>query len=229
MLKYELLIPYYKRPKIVLNALESIAKIDYDNWHLTFIDDSGDDSFREAFFNYGLDKDKIKYTAIMMSDDEKIKIGGSIYGKYLNNAIQETNADVIIVICDDDAIFSNYLSNLNKFYADNPNKVWCYSNIKFFNPETEHYSLAQRQNNPLNAHVDPIAPSCVVDNSQVSFKKKALVEKNLWYPYPYTKDLDSVIFGKIFAHWGPCPFANCYSQYKGWFNNQLSQRKKDFI
>ncbi len=38
-LKFELIIAYYKRPKIVLNALESIIKSTYDNWHLTFIDD----------------------------------------------------------------------------------------------------------------------------------------------------------------------------------------------
>ena len=58
-LKFELIIAYYKRPKIVLNALESIIKSTYDNWHLTFVDDSGDDSFKETFLNFGFDKSKI--------------------------------------------------------------------------------------------------------------------------------------------------------------------------
>ncbi len=49
-LKFELIIAYYKRLKIVLNALESIKNSGYENWHLTFINNSGDNSFRREAF-----------------------------------------------------------------------------------------------------------------------------------------------------------------------------------
>jgi len=52
-LKFLIVLVYYKRPKIVLNALESIKNLSYENWQLDFIDDSGDDAFRETLFNFG--------------------------------------------------------------------------------------------------------------------------------------------------------------------------------
>lgn len=239
-LKFELIVAYYKRPKIVLNALESIAKLSYDNWHLTFIDDSGDNSFEESFLKFGFDNKKINYVSIMMGDDEKVKIGGSIFGKYVNNSIKDSDADIIILICDDDALFSDYLENLNKFYNENPNVMWGYSHVKFFNPEIQHYSEATETPNDytfntssLNAHTQPIHPSCRVDSSQVSFRRSAFVDNNVWYPYPHTKDLDRNVFEKMFVKIGWCPFTNCYGQYKGWFENQLGVRarrgKGDFI
>jgi glycosyltransferase involved in cell wall biosynthesis len=239
-LKFELIIAYYKRPKIVLNALESIIKSTYDNWHLTFVDDSGDDSFKETFLNFGFDKSKINYTPILMSDDEKINIGGSIFGKYVNEAIQNTDADIIILICDDDALFPNYMENLNKFYTENPDKMWGYSHVKFFNPETQHYlESTEKPSNKtfntsnLNDYTSPIHPSCKVDSSQVSFRKNAFTQTNLWYPYPHTKDLDRNVFEKLYTQIGQCHFTNCYGQYKGWFANQLGVRarqgKGDFI
>ena len=239
-LKFELIIAYYKRPKIVLNALESILKSTYDNWHLTFVDDSGDDSFKETFLNYGFDSSKITYSPILMSDDEKNNIGGSIFGKYVNDAIQNTDADIIILICDDDAIFPDYMENLNKFYTKNPDKMWGYSHVKFFNPEKQHYSESTDvpsdrtfNTSNLNDYTLPIQPSCRVDSSQVSFRKNAFTQTNLWYPYPYTKDLDRNVFEKLYEKIGLCHFTNCYGQYKGWFANQLGVRarrgKGDFI
>jgi glycosyltransferase involved in cell wall biosynthesis len=230
-LKFELIIAYYKRPKIVLNALESILKSTYDNWHLTFVDDSGDDSFKESFLNYGFDSSKITYSPILMSDDEKNNIGGSIFGKYVNDAIQNTDADIIILICDDDAIFPDYMENLNKFYTENPDKMWGYCHVEFYNPEIEHYTQSTKTNgdsslgfSDLNALTIPIIPANKVDSSQVSFRKKAFTEGNVWYPHPYTANLDAHVFHKMVNFWGLCDFTNCYGQYKGWFANQLGAR-----
>ena len=58
-LKFLIVLVYYKRPKMVLNALESIKNLSYGNWQLDFIDDSGDEVFRETLFNFGLDNNKI--------------------------------------------------------------------------------------------------------------------------------------------------------------------------
>jgi hypothetical protein len=175
-----------------------------------------------------------------MSDDEKIKIGGSIFGKYVNDAIQTTDADIIILICDDDALFPDCMENLNKFYTENPDKMWGYSHVKFFNPEKQHYSESTDvpsdrtfNTSNLNDYTSPIQPSCKVDSSQVSFRKNAFTQTNLWYPYPHTKDLDRNVFEKLYEKIGLCHFTNCYGQYKGWFANQLGVRartgKGDFI
>lgn len=232
-LKFELMIAYYKRPTIVLNALNSIKEAKYDNWHLTFIDDSGNEDFKETLFNMGFDDDKITYKPIMMTDFEKIENGGSVFGKYVNETIQNTDSDIVILICDDDALFPDYMENLNKFYNENPDKMWAYSHVKFFNPEIETYKEAKDlptdmsfNTSNLNQYTVPILPSCKVDSSQVSFRKEAFTKSNLWYPYPHTMDLDRNVFEKMGNYWGPCHFADCYGQCKGWFENQLGVRAR---
>lgn len=218
---------------MVLNALKSIKELDYDNWHLTLIDDSGDDSFKDTFQNYGFEKQKISYTPIMMSDETKKELGGSIFGKYVNETIKRTDSDIIILLCDDDALFKDYLSNLNKFYNKNEKEVWAYSHVKFFNPEIEEYEKATEipwdttfNTSQLNYYTTRIFPSCRVDSSQVSFRKLAFTLSDKWFPFPQTKDLDRSIFESFAPVWGTCPFAGCFGQYKGWFKNQLGYRHK---
>lgn len=232
-LKFEIIIPYYKRPQMVLNALRSVKELTYDNWHLTLIDDSGDNSFKETFENYGFKKEKIFYIPINMKDEEKQKIGGSIFGKYMNDCIKNTDAEIIITLCDDDALMPNYLTDLNKFYNENPNEVWAYCHVKFFNPELEEYEKATEipwdtkfNTSQLNIYTERIFPPCRVDSSQVSFRKVAFTLSNQWWPYPQTRDLDRSVFEKFSSIWGTCPFANCFGQYKGWFQNQLGYRHK---
>lgn len=231
-LKFEIILVYYKRPEMVLNALKSIKNLDYDNWHLTFIDDSGDNSFESTLTNYGFPIEKFSYVPIMMSDEQKVQLGGSIFGKYINDSIKSTDSDIIILLCDDDALFPDYLSNLNKFYNENKKEIWTYSHVKFFNPEKQIYEEAVEipENKTLNTynlnHTERIFPSCKVDSSQVTFRKEAFTLSNLWFAYPRTKDLDRDIFEKFSYFWGSCPFSGFYGQYKGWFENQLGHRHK---
>jgi hypothetical protein len=230
-LKFELVISYYKRPTIVLNALDSIKKSSYDNWRLTFLDDSGDDSFKDVFMNYGLDKTKINYVPIMMSENEKHSLGGTIFGKYVNDIILNSDADIFMLICDDDALTQNYLENLNEFYTSNPNEVWSYSHLVYFDPNEETYlNASPSPKNPnlnpvdLNSHNYPIPPSCRVDSSQVTFRISAMKEKKVFYPYPQTHNHDLTVFEDFFAKWGLCPFNGFVGQVKGWFGDQLGVR-----
>lgn len=232
-LKFELVIVYYKRPEIVKNALDSIKNLLYDNWHLTFIDDSGDDSFKDTFLNYGFDENKIEYVPIMMSDQKKVSLGGSIFGMYINHTIKKSDSDIFILICDDDALVPDYLNNLNTFYNQNPNSHWGYCHVKLFNPNVEYYKEAENRSTVydwslnmvnLNGYTTPITPSCKVDSSQVSFRIKSLISNNIWYAYPRTRDLDRDIFEKMTKIYGKCDFTNCFGQYKGWFEDQLGVR-----
>lgn len=232
-LKFELIIFYYKRPTIVLNALESVKLSTYNNWHLTLIDDSSDDSFKETFYNFGFDSEKINYIAIMMPDSEKLKLGGSIFGSYINTVVRNTNADVIIPLCDDDALLPDYMTKLNSFYINNPNNVWAYCHLKFFNPKTESYKDAKLvPENPelnyphMNANMTPINPYCRVDSSQVTFKTKALIDGEILYASPLTSNLDADIFMKMFKKYGNCPFMGSFGQCKGWFNEQLGVKQR---
>lgn len=233
-LKIAIALAYYKRPKIVLNALESIKEIDYENWHLFFIDDSGDDSFKTTLDNFGLPEGKYTYMPIFDSDEQKEKQGGSRHAEFINQVYHNGNFDIGVTLCDDDAIFKDYLKNLNEFYTNNPQEVWAYCHVKFFNPEIEHYKNAVTvpwdtsfNTSQLNYYNTRIAPSCKVDSSQVSFRLSVLKSLNIRYPSPRNKDCDRAIFEKLQEYFGSsCPFIGCYGQYKGWFKNQLGYRHK---
>lgn len=231
-MNFELVIPYYKRPQIVQNALESIKKSHNSNYRLTLIDDSGTTDFESTFLNCGVDKSKIQYVPVLMSDEEKINLGGSLFGKYVNDIIKTSKADILILICDDDAILSTYLDDLTIFFTNNPEEVWAYSHVKYYDPSQKSYLDSVESLSPelmvgqvnLNACSTRINPRWVVDSSQVVFKINALRDGNVFYPYPKTIALDADVFMSFYNVYGSCPFTGVFGQHKGWFDNQLGRR-----
>ena len=232
-LKFEILLTYYKRPSIVLNALDSILKSSYDNWHLTFIDDSGDNSFESVINSFGFDSSKFSYVAIMMSDEEKIKIGDSIHGKYMNDAIINSDADILLPMNDDDALVHDYMEKLNEYYNLNESTVWSYCHLNYYNPYIENYTESKPYYSEtllnyayLNLNTESLNPYMCKDLSQVTFRIKSLIEKNFLYPHPTTHDLDAYMFYDFHNEWGLCPFNGLIGQHKGWHNEQLGMRIK---
>jgi len=233
-LKFLIVLVYYKRPKIVLNALESIKNLSYENWQLDFIDDSGDDAFRETLFNFGLDNNKINYIPINDSTDTKIQQGGSRHGEFMNNSIKNSNSDIVVILCDDDAVVNGYFEYLNEYYQLNPEVNWAYSKVYFYDPTKESYINGKTEDQltyqhpgstyTLNQYNSPLIPMGKIDGSQITFRKKIFTEGNLWYPSPQTRNLDESIFKKIIQQYGYCYPTFTYGQYKGAFADQLGNR-----
>ncbi len=240
MNKFLIILAYYERPEMVTNALKSINELDYHNFEVAFIDDGsvrkGEGVVREVCPSI---INKFKFTYINNSVEDKHRMGGSIHGKYMNKAILNSDADVVIILCDDDALVFDYLTNLNIFFNNN-NNLWCYSHVNFYNPEIESYKESRStphdinlNTHTLNNYIEPIIPSCKIDGSQVAIKREAFVKYDIRYPYPQTKDCDRYIFERFINYLGLCPFSGCVGQHKGWFLNQLGTKykigKSDFI
>jgi len=231
-MKFLILLAYYKRPILVLNALTSIKKSTYDNWHLAFIDDSGDECFKEKLFSFGLNNSKITYYPIGESEEHKVKQGGSTHGKYINKAIQEIDSDVAIFLCDDDALTHNYLWKLNKYFVANLDVNYCYSKVLFYNPNKESYvnskttTYYRHPGSTYNInHNVPLNPFCRLDASQVAWRTKCNKEYNIWFPYPKTKNLDAALFIQLYEKFGNCQPTGFYGQCKGAFEDHLGNRK----
>jgi len=233
--KFLILLFYYNRPEIVKNALHSIASLEYDNYEVALINDS-EDTKGVDITNYIEGTaciDKFKYYDINQSVKDKVNQGGSIFGKYANIAIQESDADCVVMLCDDDAIVSTYLTDLDKYYTSNPNIQWTYSKVLYYNPELEIYLQASDNVDrvkhmgaivDLNKHTTPINPDCACDTSQVSFRRSCFTDNNIWFPYPKTRNLDSAIYSQMYNTIGYCFPTNFYGQYKGVFSDQLGCR-----
>jgi glycosyltransferase involved in cell wall biosynthesis len=226
-MKILILLAYYNRPEMVRIALQSIANQDYDNWELAFVDDgsdiSGENIVKEMLGNH---LHKIKFFNTNDTKDQKVLQGGSIFGKFWNNAMYNTDADIAIMLCDDDALYPEYLKKLNEYYSKN-NVNYSFGHVSLFDPSVEKdiNSITDNLNTWLNNHYGPIHPANQVDASQVSWKIDAIKKFDIKFSYPKTADLDSDLYMQLYNYLGYCPYNAIITQYKGWHQDQLGNRK----
>lgn len=233
--KFLILLFYYNRPNLVKVALDSIKKHNYDNWEIAFIDDGsevpGEPIVREILSEH---IDRVRFYNTNDSIEDKLtrnKEQGSIFGKYAQQGIVDSDADYVIMLCDDDALYPEYMNNLNKYFYEHPDEKYVYSHIHTYdpvltkiedNPPYEHHHL--NKTHELNPHFN-------IDMSQVSWRRQSFIDANIRFPYPMTVNLDAVIYNQMFNAFGACKFSGFIGEYKGLFKggfrDQLSHRMGD--
>ena len=225
-MKFLINLLYYNRPKLVRNALESIKRLEYDDWELSIIDDGSEHKIEPIVEEMLNDFDnKISLTYIEDTIEQKTLQGGSRIGKGLNEAILESDADIVINLCDDDALISDYLNLLKEWFESNPKELYCYSHVLIYNPETENpFDIIEKRDYFTN-RIDDLNPANSVDCSQVAFRMGCFKEYGLRFPFPQTRDLDASLFKQAFEKFGHCSYTGFNSQYKGIFDGQLGRRR----
>ena len=220
MNKFLIILAYYERPTIVLNSLRSILNTSYPDYEVHFIDDGstnrGEPIVREVCSSI---IDKFKFDYIDNTIEQKKSQGGSIHGKYLNKAIYESNADHVIILCDDDAIYPDFLTRLNIHInkEENKDKNYFYHNMVLYNSLIEPYERGVERKDFsyfTNQHKTPINCAGKVDSSQVTYSRDAFVKSEFNYPFPQTSGLDRSIYDKMFVEWGNCHYSGLISQVK---------------
>lgn len=224
-LKILILLFYYNRPKIVRNALQSIVDSSYKNYQVVMIDDSPNGYDGWVTYCEYLPKINPKYVDKIFgyvhtkdTTEAKIARGGSNFGKFANQAMQESDADLCISLCDDDGFRSDYLANLNRFYNENPETMYAYTHLALFNPWEEDFNEVKTRTETsgyLNWQ-HPLNPFCQVDSSMVSHRLQEGNRDGITYPAPQTANLDSIIFSKMFNAWGNCVWTGFNGILKGW-------------
>lgn len=224
-MKFLILLLYYDRPLLVRNALNSIKKTDryFKNWHLAFIDDTSRMPGRpivEEILHDNLDKVSFYYTD---TSAEYKRNHGSLIGKFCNLAIQESDADYVLFLCDDDELHPEYLKKLNDFFITHPNCISAYSHVYTYNPAFERaenvklspHELSEIQYNRWTA---PVRAAGRFDASQVAWPVSIHKQHNIWFRYPKTKNLDYDIYIQIYERFGKkagrAQFTQLIAQYK---------------
>ena len=243
-LKFEILLFYYDRPNLVQKiSLPSVFNSSYKNWELTFIDDSSNQSGEEVIKDF-LQKDasyyaqKGKLKLIKTGDTLETKEARgweSIFGMFANIALEKhSNADICLMLCDDDGLTPDYLLQLNKFYKENPEVIYSYCHISRFNP-LEITSLEEVPIETSDDHVNKTHAInnafCEVDASQVSWRRQNFIEDGVKFPYPKTIAVDAALYQSMNEKWGQktdCVFNGIIGQYKGVFPDQLGRREVKF-
>lgn len=231
-MKILILLTYFNRPILVRNALRSIADTSHDQWELIFGDDGspnpGEPICREILGDH---LGKIQFINSHVAAEQKFQEGISI-GKIANRLIAESDSDIAITLCDDDALRPDYLTELSLYFEDNPTQ-YAYSHISIFNPLIEPPG-EMRLDHKFNAFRNPVNPAGRLDTSQVAFRTSTVRDHGCRYPEttaigdkPWLMNLDAGLFQSIFDRFGPAPFTGLVGQYKGIHDHQLVWHKNN--
>lgn len=228
--KILIILFYYNRPNLVINALESIKRQNpkYDNWELAFIDDGSEKSF-DVLSYFDNDKRVRVYT---VTPDIKKSYNYKTIGLLGNKAMRESDADLAIMLCDDDALCEDYLYNINNWFNEIENQTYdyAYSHVIIFDPLQEQWSFEIPIRDCMyNQHYGEIYPPENLDSSQVCWKLQKSKEKDCWFAEDRIANLDSHLYDQLFLAFGYCPFSGLYGQYKGLHNMQLGYTQHERI
>jgi glycosyltransferase involved in cell wall biosynthesis len=220
---------------MVRNALESIKNLDYSNWELAFIDDGsilpGKPIVEEILAEH---LEKVVFINTGDSIEDKIRRGGSRIGSYMNSAVKSSDADLAIMLCDDDSLVPDYFTNLDKWFTEHPTSMYCYSHVILFDPfkekpvretfETDEIIWAgHKQNRYKNRYnkTRRLNPANSLDSSQVAWRTSCNTKGRLRFPSPKTCNLDSSFYAGLRLKYGQVSFSGFIGQYKGYHVDNL--------
>ena len=226
MNKFLILLFYYNRPRLVREALASIRESTYKNWELAVIDDGSDVPIEDILINC-LSNEELLNTKVYstgQTKEEKIAQGGSIFGKYANNAMLESNADICFMVCDDDCITPWYMEQLNSFYIQNPSIMYSYCDVITMNPIEDFWRdklVEPASPHFLNANHNPHSMGNSKDSSQGSWRMECVRGGGLRFPFPRTVALDYVLWEDLNRVYGPGHFNGTIGAVKSYWSHQL--------
>ena len=234
-MKIIILCSYYNRPILLKNALRSIldANEHHQDWELAFGDDGSEIPGKpivEDILKGHLDR--VKFYHSEMKFEDKIEYG-LILGRMANRAMRESNADIGIMLCDDDELVPTYLKGLSDYFTANQKVMYCHSKIHLYNPLFNSREEVDNITGRYNKHNGPVNPVNNVDATQVAWRLSCCKEHDAWFVettkfvegQPWAKDTDKSFFENLYAKFGDAQFSGLVGQYKGIHDYQLLWHK----
>lgn len=229
-LKAAILLFYYERPGLVCSFLKSVQKQTYKNYELIFIDDSEDfqDGFN-AFNNHNIENKTYIHTGDTL--EAKQARGGSMFGHHANLALLESDADFVVVGCDDDALTPWYLEELNEYYKANLEVMYSYCDVITFDPSQRNWQDVLDQpasDHFLNHNHNDHNGGNSKDSSQMSFRLSCFKEGNARWVAPLTACLDFHMWNSLNFLYGPAVWNSITGQCKAYWSQQLGGRSETY-
>jgi len=231
-----ILTPYYNRPILVKNFLRSLREADkhHKDWELGILDDGSEIPVKpivEEEMSGHMHKITMDHSG--MTFDDKIEHGICL-GKHANEHMKKSEADIAIMIHDDDELYPTYLKDLSEYFTDNPNVLYCHSRIYLYNPLHQSSNEVSNLSNKYNQFKFPINPVANVDATQVAWRLSCCKEHGAWFEestrlipnMPWVKDTDRSFFENLYDQCGESQYSGLIAAYKGTHEYQLLWHKK---
>lgn len=225
-LKFAVLYFYYERPKLARRTIASIAASEYKNYEVLFIDDSEDPTEGQKIVaEAGLESYKYYHTKDTLAAKEAR--GASMFGAIANQAILESDSDVVVVQCDDDSLPPWALQGFNAFYSRHPEVMYSYCDVIIYDPSVEDWADVLNRRNPehfLNVNHHPHCGGNSKDSSQQSFRASCFKEGGARWKSPLSACLDYHLWIELYQLYGPAVFNGVVGAGKAFWKNQLGSR-----
>lgn len=205
----------------------------YPYWEMVLADDGSKIPARPVAEEILRDHlDRVTFIVNDISFEDKIE-RGLILGEYGNRAIDQSTADIAIILCDDDELVPTYLRDLASYFETHPEVLYCYSKTHLYNPLIQKSEDVNNIVGKYNQWEGPINPAGKVDGSQVAWRLSCFREYGVRFTTttkvvpgkPWVVDTDKGIFQSLFEKCGMCYPTGLVSQYKGIHDYQLLWHK----
>lgn len=220
-MKIAVLCLYYERPQMLRRCLQSVraAAALHPDWELLFHDDAsptpGADIVAEVM---GPLMGRVRLYRSEGTAEEKLHSGG-LLGAVMNRMVQDSDADVGLMLCDDDLLVPTHLWDISAYFERNPGVPYAYSHIDLYDPTGGVISMPV---NPWNQWREPIHCRGRCDASQVAWRLSCCKEGGCWFPYPCFRNHDAGFYDALHRVYGPAPFTGLKAQWKGIHSGQLA-------
>ena len=177
-----IIMPYYKKKKFVLEAINSVLKQTYKKFELLIV---YDDECRDDIYFINKIKSKDKRIKLIIN---KKNLGA---GESRNIGIKKSRGEYIAFIDSDDLWNKNKIAKQIKFLKNKKINI-CHTSYKIINNQNKKIGFREARN---FFTVNDLIKSCDIGLSTVLLRKKIL-NKNLKFPKLQTKE-DFVLWLKL--------------------------------
>lgn len=212
---------YYERPDMLRRCMSRLCLANqfHRDWQLLFHDDASPTPGAQIVAEeLGSLMSNVRLYRSEGTPEEKIASGG-LLGAVMNRMVQDSDADVGIMLCDDDLLVPTHLRDLSSYFESHPDVPYAYSHIELYDPTGGGQTMPT---NPWNQWTEPIHCRGRCDASQVSWRLGCCKEGGCWFPYPCMRNHDAGFYDALHRKYGPAPFTGLTAQHKGIHAGQLA-------
>ena len=164
-MKISCILTSYNRPRMIHDALRSVAEQSHHDYQLIVIDDSDGFDIREAVNGYSFQELALVHNAVTHYDvvsQNRISIN-------CNTGLDLALGELICYLCDDDYYYPNWFSDASRFFEEHPEVMIGFGKLSYHSGSDAAFSY-DREGVRFFGH--PISdPFYVLDHNQVIHRR----------------------------------------------------------